>query len=172
MQEEEQKLESKFVYRLIKVCYIIVFFLSQFFNYALLEKPSEIYTKNTYLNCSDGKKYKITPDPYGEILTKEEKSEFRKICLYGITDKDKIKSMYDPLSENYTLNQSEKSEIVGSWWTVIWNLLLGALIGYVLLNILREGLNYLFLGVGFAFNWLGIFKKWLIPVKFRNSPIS
>ena len=170
---DKEVLEKKLVFRLINVAYIalLIAVIAISIGISLESKPQVIPNQyKSYLNCSDGKNFSFmqanintwdminenTLDDYGDekariLCAKYKRQDALDAGLSNYQIDNYIKSnLID--QKNYSLNTVYKVE--GSWITVILYSLVGISMGYVVLNIIRETLLYIFFGKKFSWKWL------------------
>lgn len=165
----ESHLEQKFLFRAIKVAYILALLFGLFIVGALGwgEKPTTyIDGKKTTINCTNGKNYATNDlDIYlWEKETQLDTYDDRKakiVCTYGV--KEDYGTKYNlPSTANYTVNYVES--VRGDWFTAILWWGIGFVVVYAGLNLIRETLIYMFFGRPFTFDWL------VKLIDFFNSP--
>lgn len=174
---DKEVLEEKLVFRLINVSYIVLLIAvgAISIGISLESKPRVIPNQyKSYINCDDGKNFSFkqayistwdminenTLDDYGDekarILCAKYDRQKALDAGYSNYEIDSfIKSnLID--QKNYSLNTDYKVE--GSWATMILYSLIGISMGYVVLNIIRETLLYIFFGKKFSWKWLSLSK--------------
>lgn len=163
---ETKNLESKILFRLVKtlyiVCLVVIFLFVLFLGWS--EKPTPfIDGKKSTLVCENGKKYllddaKIYIFSKTESLEGDEDIDARRLCEYGVLDdySSGYRNLKVPQHKNYSLNTIES--ISGSWFSVLvwWGI--GFSASYILLNLLRETINYILFGKKFDWVWI------LVPI--------
>lgn len=158
-----KNLENKVLYRLIKVAYVLIFILiSAFFVLTgWFAKPKAIVDDdNSYINCTLGKSYvlgNVNLHVYSVTDTQIEpyyEKEARILCAYGVLNdySSNYRNIQAPSYQNYTLRLQKKT--IGSWESAILWWVLGVGGSYIVLNIIRETLNYIFFGKSFDWLWL------------------
>lgn len=155
---KEVNLEEKFAYRAIKVLYILSFALVILISGVIGwdSKPQKyIDSSLSYIQCSNGNKY--TFDAVGiYAYSKKQFTEYndrdaRFACAYA-KKYDYSNNLPIPNQKNYTTSFIES--VRGSWGAAIAWWFFGVLGGYILLNVAKETLLYLFLGKKFDWSWL------------------
>lgn len=172
----EKNYEEYLVYRLIKTLYILalifVVVCSLLMGWEARQKQVTDLDKSSII-CDNNKVYSIQTagffyyDGLTSLSTSDEK-EARKLCAYGVLNdySDKYENLITPANRNYKLNTILKSE--GSWLTTIAWVVLGSLLGYIVLSLMRETVNYVLLGKRFDWLWLISLLYWL-DVMFNDS---
>ena len=174
-------LEEMFLFRLIKVIYSLaliagIFLVAVFGWYSKPEKYTT--TENSFITCSDGKKYSLSTvsvyplssekklDTYdteraSEFCTKnigyevfsKSKNEtqtitYSQLPFYGLSS-----SQYTDAGK-FTYNLIPAEHVRGSWQTALLWWIGGFLGVYVVLNLTKETLIYIFFGRSFQWDWL------------------
>lgn len=159
MDEEKKFLEKKFLYRIVKVNYVLAFIFFGFIVFIVgwNSKPEEYIDEDkSHLTCTNGKKYALNSSKIYLFSSDSELSEYdderaRKVCAYAIVD-DYLNKYKTPESQNYQVTLV--NSIRGSWGSAVmwWTLGLGGV--YIVLNLIKETLLYVFLGKKFSWRWL------------------
>lgn len=164
MENENKDYSRNFFFRLIKVAYILgllaIWFIIIFVGWT--EKPTPyLDSEKSLISCANGKSYtldkaKIYLFYKTENLDQNDEIEARKLCAYGVINdySSEYRNLQIPQSKNYSLKQFES--IRGSWTTLLLIWVLGISISYIVLSLIRETLNYIFLGKSFDGNWFFI----------------
>lgn len=168
MEHTTKNLENNFIYRFVKVVYILSFLAVSLIIIAIgwTTKPTKyVDNQKSYLACENGKSYTLeTAKVYvwsGDTeLSGYNEADARKVCAYAIAD-DYLDKYETPTNRNYTLNLTYATR--GSWISTILIWGIGISASYVVLNLARETLLYIFLGKKFSWEWLQ--KVWV----FLNS---
>jgi len=171
----ETDLEQKFLFRLIKVLYILALFLGiAFFGIIGWQQIPTKYVdiSKSYVSCPNGKQYLMSAfsiysqyyiNPKDDLAIKRacvdnvvqirnkttgETKEINvsDLSLYGIDESTKLADI--------KYNTVYVESISGSWTSAILWWGLGYLGIYIVLNIIRETLNYIFFGRVFQLDWL------------------
>jgi hypothetical protein len=142
--DNNKDLENKFLFRLVKVLYIItlLFSILIFGIYAWEAIPErKISREESVLMCSNGKRYPLSDTTVyfeyeGEKINQGKLNELESFCDYA----------------GYEIDFGYKLD--GTWLNPLGFLFLGIGSSYVILNILRETLIYLFFGKKFDWEWI------------------
>jgi len=152
--DKDSKYRKNFLFRLTKVCYIIALILAILL--VILagwdERPQlMVDSDKSNIICSDGRKYKFTDS--GIYLS----SKDSKLSSY---QEDKASTLCSNSGwSTYYLDIVENT--YGSWFrSVLW-WSLGIIGSYIFLNLIRETLNYLFLGKSFDWEWVMEIREFL-----------
>lgn len=172
MKARTANLENSLLYRLIKVLYIIVLLLAVIFALVLgwEGKPQSIVDdEKSYIACYNGNTYKL--DANGIYVYSMDATQLniyddvaaRKLCQYGL--KNDYSTYYNNLKTSANINYQLKlvEGTSGSWTAAFETWVIGILGSFVVLNLLRETLNYIFFGKSFDWMWL------LIPLNALTS---
>lgn len=159
---ENEKYEGKFFYRIIKVAYYLFLLILVGLSFAQGwdSRPRQlVQDSKSSISCTNGKIYKFEGSGVflyekGDEPSYSDDLDLRKLCAYGVTNdySATYNKLQTPELKNYTLNLSYKDD--GSWLSVAGWSIIGSLISYAVLNIIRETLNYMFLGKKFDWEWL------------------
>ena len=161
-QMKPKNLEDKLLYRFVKTAYIICFIgvslVAVFLGWSAKPTPFIDSTKST-LACENGKQYRLDDAKIylfskTASLSNYEEVDARKLCAYGVLNdySSEYQNLKTPQYKNYSINTVES--INGSWFSVILWWVLGIGISYIVLNLLRETLNYILFGKKFDWLWL------------------
>ena len=157
--------ENKFIYRLILVVTVLAFLGASGISLVAgwYSKPTpEVDDKNTYLTCENGKSYNLNANKIyvysvkTTSLSSYQDVEARKLCAYEVLNDYSVEylNLKIPLQKNYTLHIAER--VRGGWFDAALWVVLGIGGSYIVLNLIRETLNYVFLGKKFDWVWLAI----------------
>lgn len=188
MTANKANLEDKLLYRLVKVIYIITFLLVSLMVIAegWWFKPVLIVDSDkSTITCSNGKSYSFNTvgisaslseakqlDSYNDRKAREFCKEFETYIIenkqtgeqQGIKYSDFPKyNLINPDLDRVSYSFNLVESTTGSWTNVILRWTLGIAISYVILNLIRETLNYILFGKPFDWLWL------LIPIATRAS---
>jgi hypothetical protein len=182
------KYEKNFLYRLIKVSYVIALIFSIVVSVAMSwesipervvdrdkstitcisnNKTYSLRTVNMYGSlgkppftladfakgsdfCLRNKTYKVTT---GSTDWKVLDVEYNDLPKYGL-EKPSVESMAAKGDYSYKFRINIVEKTIGNWINVGAWLIFGISISYTLLSIIRETLNYVFLGKPFDFEWV------------------
>lgn len=176
----EDNLEQKFTFRLVKVAYILALFCGIVFVGLIgwSEKPyNAVDNAKSTITCNGGKSYSfnsvgIYPIGGATTLDSFDNEEAGKFCMehytYSYTQNSNpnkqltatfsqlpslgLSASQYPVASWFTYSMSHY--VQGSWTNVILWLVIGFLVVYIVLNIIRETLNYIFFGRHFQWDWL------------------
>lgn len=159
MNTQNKQLEQNILYRTINVLYFCTWIAGLLFISVLAYsfKPYEIVdSQNSYINCNNGKKYtlenaKIYLFVGDKYMGQYNDTKARKVCEYGIVD-DYPNNYKTPIYANYTVDTVHKMS--GAWKDVILTIVIGCLVLFFGLNLIKETLLYLFFGRPFSLGWL------------------
>lgn len=167
------ELEEKTLYRIIRVGYVVTFgllFVLWVDRAYIKHSPEEIVDATaSKVLCEDGRVYEFellesyqSHYPVQNYDRKVQTEHRLNANVYDLMSKSicKYSVAYDaynprPLPDlpNYEVYEVTKS--IGSWNRVIALWVIGFVGLYVVLNIIRDTLNYMFFGKPFTFDWLG-----------------
>lgn len=171
---DENKLEQKFLFRLIKVTYYVALIIGIFFIgiFGWETKPTKYQDiSKSYIVCPNGNKYLINDFKiYSSYISPENDLSIKTVCHGNIA---KIRNTKTGEEKEVTLSElsqygvsieskvkDTKYEIVyvnstrGSWRSVILWWIVGSYILYIVLNIIKETLLYMFFGKKFSWDFL------------------
>ncbi len=168
----ENKLEGKLLFRLIRVVYVLALIgaVLSFATIGWVSRPQpEVDEEKSYLACDNGKNYKLSANGIyvysvnTTLLSSYQDVEARKLCAYDVTNdySTSYSNLETPTNQNYQLKIIEATR--GSWGIAVlwWALGIGG--AYVVLNLIRETINYILFGKSFDWLWL------LIPIALMAS---
>ena len=155
--KSSKKLEKKIWYRFIKVIYVTSYILA-FLLVALLSYPQKPYTyadpNKSLIECANGRTYSEAQagvslyslnSTDGSLLESaaREDQKIRKLCEYNIVS-DYLNQYETPQFNNYTTEI--KYSTSGSWESVIYWLIGGAIVVFIIFEIIRRVFLYVAVG--------------------------
>jgi len=153
--------EEKFLFRLVKVVYVLALLVSIFLVAVegWYSRPiSYVDDDKSTLSCDNGRRYTLSSvriyiysTTEGGTLDASDDRHAKVICAYGIVD-DSITRYNLPSTNNYKVNYVYS--VRGSWQSALLWWIGGFLGVYIVLNLMREALNYIFVGRPFQLDWL------------------
>lgn len=154
------------LYRLLKVVYFCLIFITIIIAFSVLwsYKPERILDY-VQINCFGGKSYNSDSQGiylYSEYVSDSDDGKIRYLCADEVVKlrnirtgevKEVLKDTISPLDYNNKLKKnyslSFKYKIRGDWFTSIVYFVLVLIIGFVILEIIKRTLRYIFVGKSF-----------------------
>jgi hypothetical protein len=168
MKKLKQELEENIFHRLIKVAYVGTLFLSMSFVILIgwtLKPYSSVDEDKSRVVCENGNTYKLSSfeaywSSYQTSLDAYDDERVKKVCFdrsigrnAGYTEAQ-INNIVETsqINKNYKIDLAEST--TGSWTNVLLFWIVGLVLSYGSLNLIKETLHYVLFGQKFSWGWL------------------